>query len=161
MTQRSVITKDVTVMRHIDPSKMHLVLGTSEPYQTTEDVYQELKKEAGVTKYVFREKGLCSTTMNPFGVEGFNTLPVEMRILVPKGSRGIYIEHSKYSFMGERELVLAPDTDFQLIGVKKEECKRDFLINDSNGKKNMGRTKLVMYMKVLPKNEEGGAQNAA
>ena len=102
---------------------------------------------------VFREKGICSTTICPRGAIGFNTFPVEMRILVPKGSHGLYLEHTKMCMDGERELILAPDTDFQLIGVEKDVWRENYIAVDTDNR-NMGDTKLIMYLTVLPKKTE-------
>ena len=65
----------------------------------------ELSRKTEKSKMVFREKGICSTTICPRGAIGFNTFPVEMRILVPKGSHGLYLEHTKMCMDGERELI--------------------------------------------------------
>ena len=125
-----------------------------------EEAYNELSREAGKTKYVFRDNGICSTSTTPNGSLFFFMLPVEMRILLPKGSHGLFIEHSGLSLHGERELLLAPDTDFQLIGVEKDNVFSDY-IAEQGDKRNMGKTKLIMYLKVLPKEAESPAMNAA
>lgn len=158
LTQKNTLSRDVSVVRHVSPENLHFILGRKKPYATVEEAYQELQQEKG-SKYVLREKGFTSTTINPKGAEGFNMHRVEMRILVPKGSQGLYIDKSKYSFPGERELLLAPDTDFQLIGVKKEVANSDHhAVFEDN--RNMGNTKLIMYMTVIPKNT-GANQIAA
>ena len=160
LTQRSVISKDTAVVRMTYPENLHLILGRSEPYQTVEEAYNELSREAGKTKYVFRDNGICSTSTTPNGSLFFFMLPVEMRILLPKGSHGAFVEHTGLSWHGERELLLAPGTDFQLIGVEKDHRFCDY-IADKTDKRNMGNTKLIMYLKVLPKETESTAMNAA
>ena len=160
LTQRAVISKDTVVTRMVCPDALHLVLGRNKPYQTTDEAYNELSREAGKTRYVFRDKGIGSTSTEPKGSLMFYMYPVEMRILLPKGSHGLFIEHSGLSLHGERELLLAPDTDFQLIGVEKDNVFSDY-IAEQGDKRNMGKTKLIMYLKVLPKEAESPAMNAA
>lgn len=100
------VPADVQVYRGSSHEVLTKALGTSS--------FADVEKHIGA---VIQDEGFLSTSISPDSAFGGS---VRYEIQVPKGTAALYVSPDSAVGQGERELLLAAGTKFQIIGIRKK-----------------------------------------
>ncbi|MBR5420201.1 MAG: hypothetical protein IK115_03525 [Lachnospiraceae bacterium] len=132
--------EDMITVRHVGLDALPHLLGKSVGKCSSIEQAMKSKKKIDYQGVVGEDRAFTSTTTLAQGSENFRSYPVEMRMLIPKGTHGCFIKEAASSSQ-EDEFLLQAGTKFRILKMEEKDTGHGLA----------GTTrKIVLYMVAQP-----------
>ena len=152
----ATLTESIVVRHGNDENGLIGLLGDDVDYETYThkkfiDRLKELNKKTESGEMVMlKETGYLSTS--PFNNGGFTDKAVELRILCPPGTKGLYVDEYSY-YEGEQEVILKRNQKFKFVKAYSKEIDEEEFDNVRGKMKGSGNgyyTSSIIYLQAIP-----------